>query len=56
MHRTHSPTRLPPLIFSQGRYSCVAGFVDVGETFEQGVAREVHEETGLHVRRVRYGK
>ncbi len=36
------------------RYSVIAGFVAPGESLEQTVAREVLEETGLHVRRCRY--
>jgi NAD+ diphosphatase len=35
-------------------YSLIAGFVEVGETLEQTVAREVREETDLRVRDVRY--
>lgn len=37
-----------------GRYSVIAGFVEPGETLEQTVAREVHEETRVRVRRCRY--
>jgi len=35
-------------------YSLVAGFVEVGETLEDAIAREVMEEVGLHVRDIRY--
>lgn len=31
------------------RYSCVAGFVEAGESLEQAVVREVAEETGIEV-------
>ena len=31
------------------RWSVIAGFVEPGESLEQAVAREVEEETGLHV-------
>ena len=33
----------------KGRYSSLAGFVEVGETLEQGVVRECLEESGVHV-------
>jgi NAD+ diphosphatase len=32
-----------------GRYSTIAGFVEPGESLEDAVAREVHEETGVTV-------
>ncbi len=35
-------------------FSLVAGFVEVGETLEQAVAREVMEEVGLQVHNIRY--
>lgn len=37
-----------------GRYSCLAGFAEPGESAEQAVAREVAEETGARVRQVSY--
>jgi len=37
-----------------GMYSTLAGFVEPGETLEEAVAREVKEESGVSVRRVRY--
>ena len=37
-----------------GRYSTVAGFVEPGESLEDAVAREVHEETGVSVHDIRY--
>lgn len=36
------------------RYALVAGFVEIGETFEDTVKREVLEEVGLPVKNVRY--
>jgi NAD+ diphosphatase len=38
----------------EGRYSALAGFVEPGESLEEAVAREVHEEAGVRVRDVRY--
>ncbi|OOF70724.1 NAD(+) diphosphatase [Rodentibacter caecimuris] len=37
-----------------GIYTTLAGFVEVGETFEQAVTREVLEETGINVKNIRY--
>lgn len=37
-----------------GLYSCIAGFVEPGESLEEAVAREAYEEAGIHVRRVTY--
>lgn len=39
---------------SAGLYTTLAGFVEVGETFEQTVQREVWEETGIRVKNIRY--
>ncbi|WP_196503740.1 NAD(+) diphosphatase [Aestuariivirga litoralis] len=40
--------------WAPGMYSCVAGFMEPGETLEQAVAREVFEETGVVVGKVTY--
>jgi NAD+ diphosphatase len=37
-----------------GIYTVLAGFVEVGETLEQAVAREVMEESGIKVKNLRY--
>jgi NAD+ diphosphatase len=36
------------------RFSCLAGFMEPGETLEECVRREVHEESGIRVGRVEY--
>lgn len=40
--------------FAPGMYSCIAGFIEPGETFEDAVRRESWEEAGLRVGTVRY--
>ena len=39
---------------NQDVYSCLAGFVEAGETLEQAVHREIMEETGIKVKNVKY--
>lgn len=38
----------------EGMYSCLAGFVEPGETIEAAVRREVAEESGVRIGAVRY--
>lgn len=40
--------------FKPGLYSLIAGFVEVGETFEQCVKREIMEEVGIKVKNIKY--
>ena len=40
--------------FGSPMYSCLAGFVEPGETLEQAVRREVGEEVGVKLGAVRY--
>ena len=42
------------VMFPEGLYSLVAGFVEPGETIEECAVREVKEETGIDIRNVRY--
>lgn len=41
-------------IWPKGMHSAIAGFVEPGETLEQAVVREVHEETDIRVSKVHY--
>lgn len=38
----------------QSVYTCLAGFIEAGETAEQAVVREVFEETGLKIKNLQY--
>jgi NAD+ diphosphatase len=40
--------------YPPGRYSALAGFVEVGESIEDAITREIKEEAGIGVRDVRY--
>lgn len=40
--------------YKQKMYSLIAGFVEVGETFEQCVRREIMEEVGIKVKNIKY--
>lgn len=40
--------------FKRYMFGLVAGFLEGGETLEEGVVREVREETGLEIKNIRY--
>lgn len=40
--------------FAPGMYSCLAGFLEPGETIEAAVRRELHEESGIETGAVTY--
>ncbi len=40
--------------FPPGMFSALAGFTEPGETLEQTIVREVHEEVGLDIKNIRY--
>lgn len=41
---------------NQDMYTCIAGFMECGESVEECAAREVKEETGLFIKNIRYFK
>ncbi len=42
--------------FTNNRFALIAGYVDVGETMEQAVRREIKEEVGLEISSLKYYK
>lgn len=40
--------------FKPGYFSCIAGFIEPGESVEQAVQREIFEEVGVSVKNIRY--
>ena len=40
--------------YPRGRYSALAGFIELGESVEEAVARELFEEAGVRATKVRY--
>ena len=47
-------TKYAPNHSSHRRYALVAGYTEIGESFEDTVRREVMEEVGLRVKNIRY--
>jgi NAD+ diphosphatase len=39
---------------NQDIYTCIAGFIEIGESAEQAVVREIREEVGLEIKDLRY--
>lgn len=39
---------------NQNLHTCIAGFVELGESIEQAVAREVKEEVGIEIKNIKY--
>jgi NAD+ diphosphatase len=40
--------------FRPGMFSALAGFVEIGESFEETAMREIHEEVGIRIGELRY--
>ncbi|EKD73866.1 MAG: phosphohydrolase (MutT/NUDIX family protein) [uncultured bacterium] len=40
--------------FAPGTYGLIAGFVEIGESVEEAVHREVIEETGITIKNIQY--
>ena len=40
--------------FTNNRFALIAGYVDVGETLEQAVRREIKEEVGIEIKKLSY--
>lgn len=54
--RHHDQLLLTKYTSGYGHYALIAGFVEIGETLEDTIRREVFEETGLEVENIRYYK
>ncbi|MBQ9630290.1 MAG: NAD(+) diphosphatase, partial [Treponema sp.] len=39
---------------NQNIYTCIAGFIELGESIEQAVLREIREELGIEIQNLRY--
>ena len=54
-HRRYSGApKTGPAAVRSGRYACIAGFVEPGESAEAAVHREVGEEIGIKIDRLEY--
>ncbi len=53
-HADRALLGLPARFREQRMFTTLAGFVEPGESLEEAVAREVHEEAGIRVGNVRY--
>lgn len=52
--RNHDKLLLTKYSTGYNHYALIAGFVEIGETLEETVRREVYEETGLEVKNIEY--
>ncbi len=54
IHRGNEVLLVRAKNFTRPFFGLVAGFVETGESLEEAVVREVHEETGLKIRDIKY--
>ncbi len=54
IHRGEEVLLVQARNFRTDFYGLVAGFVETGETLEEAVIRETWEETGIHIKNIRY--
>lgn len=54
VHKSEEALLVKAKSFRRDFYGLVAGFVETGESLEECVRREVHEETGLTITNIRY--
>lgn len=56
LNKKHDKIMLTKYQRGHGNYALVAGYNEIGETLEETVKREVLEEVGLHVGKIKYYK